>query len=258
MPRCARLSSVSGFYHVSARGTGRINIFEDDEDRYRFLSLLDQKLSVAEIDLVAWCLMSNHFHLMVDDSDGHLSESMKALLISYAKYFNAKTGRVGHLFQNRFSSVPVENDIQAIRLSEYIHLNPAKAGICESTDYRWSSISAYKQGYDRFGICDPSSILDLVGGSSAYSELLAQSEGAYPLTRSSRSFISDDEALAVARDIAEPVRIDEIKSLEKNQRSVVLTEMRQAGLTVNQIERLTGLGRTTISVATSRWRESAA
>lgn len=258
MPRGPRVSSVSGFYHVSARGTGRVNIFEDDSDRYRFLTLLQDKLGGQDISLCAWCLMSNHFHLMVDDPRGALSESMKALLISYAKYFNGKTGRVGHLFQNRFTSVPVDNDTQAILLADYIHLNPVKAGLGRAEDYRWSSYSAYALGYDRFGICDPGPILDLVGGSSVYLNLIENSAGSYPLERTTRSFVSDDDALTLAREISAPARIDEVKSLPDEKRAEILMRMRRDGLTVKQIERITGLGRTTISVNTKNWKEAAA
>lgn len=258
MPRVPRSVSVTGFYHVMARGTGRLNIFEDDSDRYRFLSLLSDRFDDAGITLCAWVLMSNHFHLMVDDAQGNLSMAMHSLETSYARYFNSKTGRIGHLFQNRFASVPVENDSQAIMLADYIHSNPAKAGLATAQEYRWSSYGAYELGYDRFGICDPTAVLDLVGGSSAYVRMFERCDGVYPLVSTSRSRLDDARALELARELASPYGIEEVKALDPNLRSKVLVEMRRAGLTVRQIERIVGLGRTTISVCTSCWKEAAA
>lgn len=257
MPRVARPISISGFYHVTARGTGRLNIYEDDADRYKFLTLVTDKFGASNISLCAWALMSNHFHLMVDDPRGNLSSAMHSLETSYARYFNSKSGRVGHLFQNRFDSVPVENDIQAIALADYIHLNPVKAGISNVEEYRWSSFKAYKLGYDQFGICDPTPVLDLVGGSSAYLRLFEQSDGHYPLRVSKRPRVDERHSIEVARDIAAPFGIEEVKSLEPAIRSEILVEMRRAGLTVRQIERIIGLGRTTINVCTAHWKDAA-
>lgn len=126
MPRTGRVVSLTGYNHIIARGNGGICIFEDDEDRYRMLTLFEDKLVGNGIVVTAWCLMSNHFHLMVDDPNGRISSCMSGILTSYVKYFNHKTDRVGHLFQDRFKNIPVENDIQAIALADYIHMNPVK------------------------------------------------------------------------------------------------------------------------------------
>lgn len=165
MPRTGRVVSLTGYNHIIARGNGGICIFEDDEDRYRILTLFEDKLVGNGIGVIAWCLMSNHFHLMVDDPHGKISSCMSGVLTSYAMYFNRKTDRVGHLFQDRFTNIPVENDAQAISLADYIHMNPVKAGVSAADNYRWSSYRAYAYGYDSFGFCDPGIVLDLVGGS---------------------------------------------------------------------------------------------
>lgn len=151
MPRTGRVVSLTGYNHIIARGNGGICIFEDDEDRYRMLTLFEDKLVGNGIGVTAWCLMSNHFHLMVDDPNGRISSCMSGILTSYVKYFNHKTDRVGHLFQDRFKNIPVENDIQAIALADYIHMNPVKAGVSAVDNYRWSSYRAYAYGYDGFG-----------------------------------------------------------------------------------------------------------
>lgn len=145
MPRCARPVSITGYYHVFDRGNSKQIIFEDDSDRYRFLSDISDRFARHEVAVLAWCLMDNHFHLMVDDPFDNLSKAMQCALTAYAKYFNGKTGRTGHLFDNRYSRVAVESDTQAVQLLDYIHLNPVKGALDSLDAYRWSSYKAYQR-----------------------------------------------------------------------------------------------------------------
>ena len=93
MPRCARAVSLTGYYHVYDRGNSKQIIFEDDSDRYRFLSDISNRFARHEVAVLAWCLLDNHFHLMVDDPFDNLSKAMQCALTAYAKSFNGKTGR---------------------------------------------------------------------------------------------------------------------------------------------------------------------
>lgn len=92
MPRCARAVSITGYYHVFDRGNSKQIIFEDDSDRYRFLSDISDRFARHDVAVLAWCLMDNHFHLMVDDPFDNLSKAMQCALTAYAKYFNGKRG----------------------------------------------------------------------------------------------------------------------------------------------------------------------
>lgn len=177
MPRCAREISLTGYYHVFDRGNSKQIIFEDDSDRYRFLSDISDRFACHDVAVLAWCLMDNHFHLMVDDPYDNLSKAMQCALTAYAKYFNGKTGRTGHLFDNRYSRVAVESDTQAVQLLDYIHLNPVKGALDSLEAYRWSSYKAYQLGYDPFDICDAAPMLDVVGGSRRYCEHLKKVAG---------------------------------------------------------------------------------
>lgn len=136
MPRCARAVSLTGYYHVFDRGNSKQIIFEDDSDRYRFLTDISDRFARLKVAVLAWCLMDNHFHLMVDDPYDNLSKAMQCALTAYAKYFNGKTGRTGHLFDNRYSRVAVESDTQAVQLLDYIHLNPVKGALDSLEAYR--------------------------------------------------------------------------------------------------------------------------
>lgn len=95
MPRCARAVSLTGYYHVFDRGNSKQIIFEDDSDRYRFLSDISDRFARHDVAVLAWCLMDNHFHLMIDDPFDNLSKAMQCALTAYAKYFNGKTGENG-------------------------------------------------------------------------------------------------------------------------------------------------------------------
>lgn len=95
MPRCARAVSLTGYYHVFDRGNSKQIIFEDDSDRYRFLSDISDRFARHKVAVLAWCLMDNHFHLMVDDPFDNLSKAMQCALTAYAKYFNGKRGERG-------------------------------------------------------------------------------------------------------------------------------------------------------------------
>ena len=140
MPRTARKIGNSGFYHIVARGIGKQIIFEEENDYLLFLGLLKKYLKEENAVLHAYCLMDNHFHLLLKIDSG-MDRLMKKISTAYVFYFNSKYERVGHLFQDRYRSIPVEDDPSLLSVVRYIHNNPAKAGICPANRYRWSSYS---------------------------------------------------------------------------------------------------------------------
>lgn len=144
MPRQRRKLSKSNIYHVMERGNERKAIFLDDEDRKRFITMLLSKNEDNEYSVYAYCLMDNHVHLLINEKEDSLSRIMQRLSISYAGYFNRKYTRIGHLFQDRFKSEPVEDDRYLLAVIRYIHQNPVKAGIVKRVrDYKWSSYGEY-------------------------------------------------------------------------------------------------------------------
>ena len=140
MPRSERLISSTGIYHILARGIGQQRIFEQAEDYIQFLDFLFDGKRKSGFTLYAYCLMGNHIHLLLKEGPEPISLIFKRIGTRYAQWFNGKYGRSGHLFQNRFSSEPVENDNYFITVLLYIYQNPVKAGLCSHTvDYEWSS-----------------------------------------------------------------------------------------------------------------------
>ncbi|MDO4404594.1 MAG: transposase [Atopobiaceae bacterium] len=248
--RTARKQSEADIYHVVARGTGQQIIFEDDADRRRFLEFLKGETKVGELELYAWCLMSNHVHLLVHATLEALALGMRHLLSSYAAYFNRKTGRVGHLFQDRFRSEPVNDDAYLLTLVRYIHQNPVKAGLAKVDEYRWSSYREYLEGT---GICDvrfPLSVFGSIGEFERMHGVPVQAAGCLdaPDGRPAR-MLPDDEALDYARGVLGGVELDGLKALPVDERNAHLAKLKRAGFSVRQIARLTGIGRYPIQQA---------
>ena len=169
MPRMARQKSESGYYHIILRGIGRQILFEDTEDHERFLTTLKRYRRELGFEVVAWCLMENHVHLLLRDVHDQIDLIMKKLAGSYAQYFNRKYDRSGHLFQDRYRSEPVPDEAYLLTVIRYIHRNPEKAGICRAQEYRWSSYAKYAlPGQD----IDNTMVLELIGGPEAFESFM--------------------------------------------------------------------------------------
>ena len=254
MPRGPRKVSASGLYHIVMRGNGKQLIFEDDGDREAFLQLLKRFLPEAKLVMIAWCLMENHVHLCLrDDGDDltALSRAMQALQTRYAQLYNAKTGHVGHVFQGRFGSFPIEDERYLLEAVRYIHANPEKAGICAAHAYRWSSYSEY---VGTPVLCDTAPVLEALGGADGFTEFMAtQPPVAYRPPTDRRTRMGDDEAPAFAQALVNAwcgCSLQDVKGLARPQRDEVLTRLRKEGLSVRQLERLTGIGKYAITNAT--------
>ncbi|MGE5423140.1 MAG: REP-associated tyrosine transposase [Ignavibacteriales bacterium] len=146
MTRQSRELSSTGVYHVMIRGNERKNVFQDDEDKQRFLDGIEAKGKEIDFKVYAYCLMDNHVHLLINIKEQELASIMKGIAVRYATFYNWKQSRVGHVFQDRFKSEPIEDDQYLLTAVRYIHNNPVKARMVEKpSDYRWSSYSEYLQ-----------------------------------------------------------------------------------------------------------------
>ncbi|MEE9496895.1 MAG: transposase [Desulfobacterales bacterium] len=127
MPRQSRIDAPGALNHIIARGINRKKIFEDDADRYNFLSRLSEILTDAHTACFAWALVPNHFHLLLRTGSVPISTVMQRLLTGYAMSYNRRHRRHGHLFQNRYKSILCQEDVYLLELVRYIHLNPLRA-----------------------------------------------------------------------------------------------------------------------------------
>ena len=146
MARALRIQYPGAFYHVTCQGNERRDIFLSKEDQKVFLEKLGLSSDIYNIPILAYVLMTNHFHLLLTTPDGNLSEFMRHFNISYTAYFNTRHHRVGHLYQGRYKSYLVDADNYLLEVSRYIHLNPVriKALTKKSPKERWDALMTYK------------------------------------------------------------------------------------------------------------------
>lgn len=143
MARPLRLAFPGGLYHVISRGNDRQTVFLDTRDRETFCELIGHTVDRYGWLCHAYCLMGNHYHLLIETPRANLSLGMRQLNGLYARRFNTRHGRCGHLFQARFRSILVEKETHVLSASRYIVLNPVRAGLCTDPDgWRWSSYRA--------------------------------------------------------------------------------------------------------------------
>ena len=164
MARKPREWYPGAFLHVMSRGNRKDVIFRSPQDYAVFLHILKSVREKVPFDLHAFCLMTNHFHLLLGTKEEHVASVMQPLLKNYAKYFNKKYDLVGHLFQGRYTSRLVRNDLYFMEVSRYIHLNPVKAGlVLLAEDYPYSSYQAYINSRN-IRMLDKSRVLSFFGG----------------------------------------------------------------------------------------------
>jgi putative transposase len=156
MPRFARAVAVGFPHHITQRGTDRDCVFFTNADRDIYLDLLGSSARQSSLRILAYCLMPNHIHLVaVPDELDSLAVALRRTHGRYANYLNARRGRTGHLWQNRFYSCPLDEDHLSVAL-RYVERNPIRAGLAEFVDrYPWSSAAAHLTGRD------PKNILDM-------------------------------------------------------------------------------------------------
>jgi putative transposase len=144
MARPLRVEYPGAYYHVINRGNAGEDIFATDRDREKFFEYLATAVERFSLIIHTYCLMTNHYHLLIETPQPNLSTAIQWLNISYAAYYNKKHQRRGHLFQGRFKSILVDADEYLKHLSRYIHLNPVRAKIVTTPgEYPWSSYSAF-------------------------------------------------------------------------------------------------------------------
>jgi putative transposase len=142
MPQPRRIPGITGPFHVTARGNRGQAIFIENADRTRFMELLTRVASESKATIHAYCLMTNHYHLVLECESRILSRGMQRLNGAYAQWFNRRHDLSGHLFRHRFYAGLITSDAHLIELTRYLALNPVRAGLCTSPEsWPWSSYS---------------------------------------------------------------------------------------------------------------------
>ena len=166
MPRPPREFENGGVYHVYSRGSNRQPIFRHDSDRVDFLTCLERAICTHELTCYAYCLMPNHYHLVVETPDARLSAAMKSVNGRYSLHFNQRHGCDAHLFRNRFGAVAQKTQTQFLWTLRYTLRNPVEVGLCaDPGGWRWSSYRASIGEARPPAFLALGRLLDLFGGS---------------------------------------------------------------------------------------------
>lgn len=241
-----RLTSPCDVYHVTSRGVGGQVIFEDDFDRKHFLRLLKESCDRYHVKVAAWCLMDNHFHLLLNAPIEFISKSMQYLKKRYARDANEKYGREGHLFQGAFSSFPIADESYFVAAINYIHDNPVRAGIVShSSGYRWSS---YQEYLGKHYLLEPNLMIDLrtaVLGDDRCESLVSLKRSDMYVGAS----LSDELAMQRAKEHLGIETLTVVKGYQKDQRDKTIRQLADIGLKQSQISRMTGVSSSTVSRA---------
>ena len=238
------------------RGINRQDIFEDEEDYRKMLSCLEGLverrdenglLQPALCTIYAYCLMSNHIHLLVRERDFNLSDIVKKIGVSYAYYFNKKYDRYGHLFQDRFKSEPVEDSAYFLTLLRYIHQNPLKAGITDKVeDYHWSSWWEYlgRTAVTSSGICDVQHVFSRYDRATLEELILLPLEddrGILDMDAEVGKHLSDEDLRSLLYEVYGINHFLSLQNIEKKMRNEIISYMKSRGGGIRQLSRLTGL-----------------
>ncbi len=244
MPRVAREKSITGIYHVMLRGINRQIIYEDVEDYQKYLETLKNYQENSSYTIYAYCLMSNHIHLLIKEDKEDLGIAFRRIGASYVYWYNWKYGRRGHLFQDRYKSEVVESDSYFLTVIRYIHQNPIRAGIVKDiADYRWSSYGEY---IGEQGICERDFVLNMFSTDRAKAiklfkefNLTANQDRCMEYNQDVR--LNDIEASKFIRTFSGVHSTTEIQGFEKVKRNEVIKACKEKNMSIRQIERLTGV-----------------
>ncbi|MGE5422899.1 MAG: transposase [Ignavibacteriales bacterium] len=249
MVREARERSESGIYHIVLRGINRQDIFYDDDDRLRFLETLDRKKKGQLFEIYGYCLMTNHVHLLFRENRDTISRTMSRVGTSYAKWYNLKYMRSGHLFQGRYGSECIEDDQYLLTVTRYIHNNPVKAGMVARPElYRWSSIHSYYGNTEYpIGLTQSDFVLEMINHQRqeairSFQEFMNQDNEDKCLDDEISIRKTDAEVKAEIEALMNGEPIGRLQSLEKNRRTEIIRTIKASdGITQRQIARVTGL-----------------
>lgn len=247
MPRQARTQSITNIYHIILRGINRQTIFEDDEDRRYFLWAMKKAKEDSGFKLYAFCLMSNHIHLLMEPAEEPLAQIFKRIGSRYVIWYNRKYQRAGHLFQDRFRSENVDSERYFMTVLRYILQNPMKAGVERSLgQYPWSSYRAYEKGIG--SITDTQFAADIFGGLNSVVDFVRQECNETVMDEADFDWrLRDDQAKEIMRKVTQCASPAEFQLLSPDDQKKYYQKLYMEKLSMGQIARLTGVAKSTVS-----------
>ncbi len=256
MPRTAREKSDSGCYHIVMRGINRQVLFKDDQDYRQFLIILRRCKENLGLEVLGWCLMNNHVHLLLKEGSENISDTMKRIGVSYARYHHAKYDCIGPLFQDRFYSEAVEDDTYLLTVIRYIHQNPVKAKLVHlPSDWKWSSCPGYYgKKVTPSNLLDPVLIFNIMHAGDqekAQKMFKAFNEASNEdrcLDYTEKRFYTDEEIRKMIYKLFPEIGQQEFKSLPKNmQKKIIKQVISIDGVTQSRTANIIGVSQGYIS-----------
>ena len=241
MARTTRRKSETGIYHIMLRGINKQKLFLDNEDYKKFLYILSDCKKICKFEVFAFCLMSNHVHLLIKEGAEPLEQVFKRFGARFVYWYNKKYDRIGPLFQGRFKSEPVDTDEYLLTVLRYIHNNPVKAKMVDDMFlYKYSSAGSYLNGgvalVDTdavYGICERTTLLDFFTQPC--------DDKCLDIEMKKQANVSDVKAMTTAAmtfGVADP---EMILSLPEKIRKLAIPSLKDKGLSLRQISKLTGI-----------------
>ncbi len=240
MARNARVLSKSGIYHVVMQGVDHHRIFEDEEDDCRFLEILAQCREQSRFDILAYCLMDDHIHLLIKTYEEPLGALMKRVTVRFVLWYNKKHDRVGRLFHDRFKSEPVDSEDYLLTVFRHILQNPVEAGLVDDPwAYPWSSAKEYLEDA---GISDTGLVLSLIPPGELKRFLQQEADGiCLDIPAAPPRRMTDEEARSVIAGICGSALVSDFLALPPEEQHRAVVELAGCGASLRQMSRLTGL-----------------
>jgi len=249
MSRHAREKGKSGILHIMLRGINRQTIFEKDEDREKLLSTIERYKAICKYKVYGYCLMNNHVHLLLKETEEPISKAIKRICSSYVYWYNHKYERCGHLFQERYKSEAVEDDAYLLTVLRYIHQNPVKSGMSRTVgEYKWSSYNEY---IFNTGIVDSGFVLqifstDLQNSIDLFIKYTNEVNKDKCLDNNEKVRCTDNEAKELLAEFGVN-SITELQQLEMSMRNEMIKRLKFVeGISIRQLSRLTGISKSVI------------
>ena len=241
VPRQERKKSESGIYHVMMRGINQQLLFEDDDDCKKMMQILADVKAVSKCKLLAFCLMGNHLHVLLQEEHEKLELIMKRIGARYVYWYNLKYKRCGHLFQDRYKSEAIVDDKHLLGVTRYIHHNPLQAGRCKTlAGYRWSS---YREYVRKQNIVDTELIFGMVN-KKEFEELHKKENTEIFLDYKEKVFrMSDEEAKKAIKKLSDCSNVAEFQKIDSATQRHYAKKFKEIGLSIRQISRLTGVSK---------------
>lgn len=245
LPRHARKKSSTQTYHVVIKGADRQLLFEELKDYLKYLDILEYYKEELHFKIYAYCLMSNHVHLLIHHPATTSLESIfRHINTAYASWFNSKYDRTGFVQDGRYFSEPIETSAYLLTVVRYIHYNPTKAGLEESpgANYPWSSYNDYKK--KSTGLTDTNFVLKLLGTHEQFTAMhnIVPDDDCFDIHKY-RKRIPDDVAKDIIKQSCACDSLTDFKKLSLIERNKYILLLHEKGISVRQLNRLTGTPR---------------